>query len=414
MTIEAKKQEPAHPRIRFGMVGGGSGALIGGVHRMAARLDNRFELVAGALSSTPETALESGRSLGLAEDRIYSDYKAMAIREARLKGGIEAVSIVTPNHLHYDVAKEFLKRGIHVICDKPLTATLSDARKLKKLADESGALFVLTHNYTGYPLVRQARAMIANGELGDIRVVQVEYAQLQFDRASDLTDKGINTKSTLDQARTDLDKAKQEQAVAEQGIVSAKAALGGNPDIQTDQHPTVLAALAARDKAAYDLAQTTVRAPGDGIIYQASSFKVGQYVNSGTALFTLVETGDTWISANFKETQLTHMKPGQKADVELDTYPGKVFKATVEAIGAGTGAEFSLLPAQNATGNWVKVTQRIPVRLKLDDPDIKVALRTGMSADVTVDTGVARGFGALFGNAFAGEANHDATPAKTD
>ncbi len=177
MTIEAKKQEPAHPRIRFGMVGGGSGALIGGVHRMAARLDNRFELVAGALSSTPETALESGRSLGLAEDRIYSDYKAMAIREARLKGGIEAVSIVTPNHLHYDVAKEFLKRGIHVICDKPLTATLSDARKLKKLADESGALFVLTHNYTGYPLVRQARAMIANGELGDIRVVQVEYAQ---------------------------------------------------------------------------------------------------------------------------------------------------------------------------------------------------------------------------------------------
>ncbi len=108
------------------------------------------------------------------------------------------------------------------------------------------------------------------------------------------------------------------------------------------------------------------------------------------------------------------MKPGQKADVELDTYPGKVFKATVEAIGAGTGAEFSLLPAQNATGNWVKVTQRIPVRLKLDDPDIKVALRTGMSADVTVDTGVARGFGALFGNAFAGEANHDATPAKTD
>ncbi|MGU3401153.1 Gfo/Idh/MocA family protein [Brucellaceae bacterium D45D] len=177
MTIEAKTTEAASPRIRLGMVGGGAGAFIGGVHRMAARLDNRFELVAGALSSSPEKAKTSGRELGLAEDRIYSSYKDMAIREARLKNGIQAVSIVTPNHVHYDAAKEFLKRGIHVICDKPLTATLSDAKKLKKLADESNALFVLTHNYTGYPMVRQARAMIANGELGDLRVVQVEYAQ---------------------------------------------------------------------------------------------------------------------------------------------------------------------------------------------------------------------------------------------
>ncbi|GAA5626340.1 hypothetical protein Brsp05_01614 [Brucella sp. NBRC 12953] len=177
MTIEAKTKETANPRIRLGMVGGGAGAFIGGVHRMASRLDNRFELVAGALSSSPEKAQASGRELGLAEDRIYSSYKDMAIREARLKNGIEAVAIVTPNHVHYDAAKEFLRRGIHVICDKPLTSTLADAKKLKKVADESGALFVLTHNYTGYPMVRQAREMIANGTLGDLRVVQVEYAQ---------------------------------------------------------------------------------------------------------------------------------------------------------------------------------------------------------------------------------------------
>ncbi|MCB4920316.1 Gfo/Idh/MocA family protein [Brucella sp. ZJ1_1] len=177
MTIEAKTKETAVPRIRLGMVGGGAGAFIGGVHRMAARLDNRFELVAGALSSSAEKAQASGRELGLAEDRIYSSYKDMAIREARLKNGIEAVSIVTPNHVHYEAAREFLRRGIHVICDKPLTSTLADAKKLKKVADESGALFVLTHNYTGYPMVRQAREMIANGELGDLRVVQVEYAQ---------------------------------------------------------------------------------------------------------------------------------------------------------------------------------------------------------------------------------------------
>lgn len=232
---------------------------------------------------------------------------------------------------------------------------------------------------------------------------QVAFAQSQFDRAADLAQKGINAKSSLDEAKNDLDKAKQQLAVAEQGIISAKAALGGNPDIETDKHPTVMAALAARDKAAYDLAQTTVKAPADGIVSQASSFKVGQYVGSGTPLFSLVETGDTWIDANFKETQLTHMKPGQKAEIVVDTYPGRTFEATVKAIGAGTGAEFSLLPAQNATGNWVKVTQRIPVRLELTDADAKMALRTGMSATVTVDTGVTRGLPSIFGHATAGE-----------
>ncbi|CAN7686733.1 HlyD family secretion protein [Mesorhizobium sp. LjNodule214] len=233
---------------------------------------------------------------------------------------------------------------------------------------------------------------------------EVDFAQSQYDRAADLAQKGINAKSSLDQAKNDLDKAKQQLAVAEQGIISAKAALGGNPDIETDKHPTVMAALAARDKAAYDLAQTTVKAPADGVISQAASFKVGQYVGSGTPLFSLVETGDTWIDANFKETQLTHMKPGQKAEIVVDTYPGKTFEATVKAIGAGTGAEFSLLPAQNATGNWVKVTQRIPVRLELTDLDAKMALRTGMSVTATVDTGVARGLPKIFGHATAGEA----------
>ena len=164
-------------RIRLGMVGGGNDAFIGGVHRIAARLDDRYQLVAGALSSTPEKAQASGKALGLAPDRTYDDFRQMAIREARLKDGIEAVSIVTPNNVHYAAAREFLKRGIHVICDKPLTSTLADARKLVKAAESSSALFVLTHNYTGYPMVRQAREMVAAGELGNIRVVQVEYPQ---------------------------------------------------------------------------------------------------------------------------------------------------------------------------------------------------------------------------------------------
>ncbi|MEO9515059.1 MAG: Gfo/Idh/MocA family oxidoreductase [Paracoccaceae bacterium] len=162
-------------RIRLGMVGGGNDAFIGAVHRIASRIDNRYELVAGALSSTPEKSRASGAALGLS--RVYDDFKSMAMREARLKNGIDAVSIVTPNHVHYAAAREFLKRGIHVICDKPLTSNLADAKKLVKAAEQSDALFILTHNYTGYPMVRQAREMIQNGDIGTIRVVQVEYPQ---------------------------------------------------------------------------------------------------------------------------------------------------------------------------------------------------------------------------------------------
>ncbi|WP_439155960.1 Gfo/Idh/MocA family protein [Yoonia sp.] len=171
--------------IRLGMVGGGNDAFIGGVHRIAARIDGRFTLVAGALSSTPDKARASGAALGLDPARTYDDFKAMAIREARLKDGIEAVAIVTPNHVHYAAAREFLKRGIHVICDKPLTSTMADARKLAKAAEQSDALFVLTHNYTGYPMMRQARQMVADGQLGNLRVVQVEYAQDWLTQADD-------------------------------------------------------------------------------------------------------------------------------------------------------------------------------------------------------------------------------------
>jgi predicted dehydrogenase len=159
------------------MVGGGTGAFIGAVHRIAARIDGQFDLVAGALSADPVRAQQSGAALGFAHDRIYEDFRQMARREARLKQGIEAVAIVTPNHLHYPVAREFLKRGIHVICDKPLTSTLTDARRLVRLVENGKALFVLTHNYTGYPLVRQAREMVVSGRLGEIRLVQVEYPQ---------------------------------------------------------------------------------------------------------------------------------------------------------------------------------------------------------------------------------------------
>ncbi len=166
-----------HVPIRLGQVGGGTGAFIGDVHRIAARLDGQFALVAGALSATPEKAEESAAAVGIAPDRTYSDWELMAEREAARDDGIEAVAICTPNHLHVPVAKAFLSRGIHVICDKPLAATLDAAKDLRDLARRSDAAFVLTHNYSGYPLVREAKALVARGDLGTIRVVQVEYPQ---------------------------------------------------------------------------------------------------------------------------------------------------------------------------------------------------------------------------------------------
>lgn len=166
-----------HTRIRLGMVGGGQGAFIGAVHRMAARLDDQFTLVAGALSSDPARAAASAAELGIAADRSYASFEVMAEAEAARPDGIEAVAIVTPNHLHAAPAIAFLKAGIHVICDKPLTSTLEEARALAEAARSSDRLFILTHNYTGHPMVRQARAMVAQGLLGEIRVVQAEYVQ---------------------------------------------------------------------------------------------------------------------------------------------------------------------------------------------------------------------------------------------
>ena len=177
MAIEASKKQAGSGRIRLGMVGGGQGAFIGAVHRMAARLDDQYELVAGALSSSPERAKASAADLGLPADRSYGSFEDMAKAEAARPDGIEAVSIVTPNHMHAPAARAFLEAGIHVICDKPITTTLKEAEELAALVKTSGKLFVLTHNYTGYPMIRQAREMVANGDLGEIRVVQAEYPQ---------------------------------------------------------------------------------------------------------------------------------------------------------------------------------------------------------------------------------------------
>ena len=166
-------------KIRMGMIGGGRGAFIGGVHRMAAAIDGQIELVCGAFSSRPEVSKASGEDFFLPADRVYADYMEMITREAELPEGerIDFVSIVTPNHMHYGPAKMALEYGFHVVCDKPLSFNMEQAEELQKLVKESGLIFALTHNYTGYPMVKQARAMIAHQEIGKVRKVVVAYPQ---------------------------------------------------------------------------------------------------------------------------------------------------------------------------------------------------------------------------------------------
>ena len=164
-------------KLRLGMIGGGQGAFIGAVHRLCARMDDKYEFVAGCLSSTPEKAIASANEIGLDPSRSYPDYKTMAFEESKRVDGIEVVSIVTPNYMHADPAIEFLSKDIHVICDKPMTSTMEDANKLVKVVSKSKAYFFLTHNYSGYPVIREMKYLINKGELGKIRIVKGSYLQ---------------------------------------------------------------------------------------------------------------------------------------------------------------------------------------------------------------------------------------------
>ncbi len=178
MAIESSSNSTqSGRRLRLGMVGGGQGAFIGAVHRIAARLDDRYQLVAGALSSEAARAHASAEELGIAPERSYDDFATMASAESARADGIDVVAIVTPNHLHYAAARAFLAAGIHVICDKPLTTNIAQAKELAQLAHDNKLLFAVTYNYSGYPMIRQARELASNGALGSLRVVQVEYPQ---------------------------------------------------------------------------------------------------------------------------------------------------------------------------------------------------------------------------------------------
>jgi membrane fusion protein (multidrug efflux system) len=213
-----------------------------------------------------------------------------------------------------------------------------------------------------------------------------DYQQREFERQKRLLASGTASQQQYDQARQAYETGRQQLASKQQDVAVALANIGGDPDLPLEQHPMVQHAQAALDRAELNLSYTEIHAPENGIVTKVEQLQVGDYVNAGTPLFSLMSTDHVWVEANFKETELTHMRPGQQATVEVDTYPDIVFDAKVESLSPGTGLTFSLLPAENATGNWVKVVQRLPVRLSLKKLDVNAPLHAGLSATVEVDT----------------------------
>ncbi len=233
------------------------------------------------------------------------------------------------------------------------------------------------------------------------------YYQDQFDRQQNLVNNGSATQSAYDEAKHNLEVAQQKVSVAKAEAATTLAQLGGNADQPVEENPLYLQAKSQVDNDQRELDHSIVKAPFDGIVTNVNALQVGSYLQASQQAFSLVSTTHLWISASPKETELTYVKPGQTADIYVDTYPGVVWKGKVESISPASGSSFSLLPAQNTTGNWVKVVQRIPMRVSIDETEGKPPLRVGMSTVVDVDTGHARGLPDFISNLLGQAKSHE-------
>jgi membrane fusion protein (multidrug efflux system) len=233
--------------------------------------------------------------------------------------------------------------------------------------------------------------------LADIRQAEADIAwyEREFRRQSELAQRSIASQSRLDEARHNLDAARQRVAALRQEADAALAKLGGDDATPIEQQAAYRRARADVEKARRDLRRSNVAAPIAGIVTRVESIQVGSYLGPGQPAFALVAIDDAWVEANPKETDLTHVKPGDRARITVDAYPGRRWTGHVASVSPGTGAEFAVLPAQNASGNWVKVVQRVPVRIHLDPAEDAPTLRAGMSVEAEIDTGYQRGLGEL-------------------
>jgi len=315
--------------------------------------------------------LSGGRYVSTDNAYVRTDKLAIATDVS----GIVAEIAVTESQ---NVAKDQI---LFRLDDEPYRIALAGARAQLQTAHNEIATLQATY--------RQSLAQIEQAK------TDVAFYQTAFERQQDLSRRGVSSQAALDQARRDLDAARERVNAAQQQAEGALAQLGGRPNAEPQTYARVQQAQAQVDRAQRDLARTVVRAPMDGIVTNVSALQVGQYLPAAQAAFSLVGTDEVWIEANPKETDLTYMKPGNPATVTVDAYPGREWSAEVVSLSPATGAEFSVLPAQNASGNWVKVVQRVPVRLKVNLPPGAPPLRAGMSADVEIDTGHRRSLAGL-------------------
>lgn len=245
----------------------------------------------------------------------------------------------------------------------------------------------------------RAEYRTAQAELADARQ-EIKYFQRVFDRQKKLSARGVSSRAAFDVAERNLTQARQAARTTNQKILQALAKLSGRVDIAAEKHPMYMEANARREQAALNIRRTRVHAPDDGIVGKVS-LQAGEYVEEGKAVIPIIQSGDTWVEANLKETQLAHIRPGQTAKIIIDAYPDHQLTAKILSISPTTGAELSVLPPQNASGNWVKVVQRVPVRLALDRVHESLPLRAGMTVGVEIDTGRDRSLFRMIGSALA-------------
>lgn len=327
-------------------------------------------------------------------------------RKGLLIGGVLLVALVTL--ATYALSGRYVSTDDAYVQSARVNISTSISERLKAVyvhdnqAVKAGTVLLALDSGRLEVAVQEAEAQLAAAKL-KIQTLQATYQeklagqaaaqdslsfqQKEYDRQVKLAEAGISSHAQLEKSENELASTRQRLAAARQQSASAFAELNGDPNAPPDSQPGVRQAQAALDRARLDLSYTVVRAPVDGVVTKVEQIQAGDYIQTGAPLFALVADKNVWIEANYKETDLTYVHPGQKATFTLDTYPGRTFAAVVQSVSPGTGSSFSLLPPENSSGNWVKVVQRLPIRLAISDPPGDVFLHAGMSAVVRVDTG---------------------------